>query len=60
MSEWGYSIKYTGNRCPNCGRVRLELYENGKEVCEKCEWCPQEGRYVECDEIFPPEEDWHG
>ena len=23
--------------CPNCGRYRLEQYENGKDRCEKCE-----------------------
>lgn len=33
--------------CPNCGRYRLENYENGKQVCEKCNWCPQENDYVD-------------
>lgn len=58
-SKWGGILRYTGRPCPNCGRYRLELYENGKEVCEKCAWCPQENRYVFEDEIFPEEEDWH-
>ena len=56
MAEWGKRIGYSPEPCPNCGRFRLEYYENGKQVCEKCEWCPQEGRYVDLDEIYPPEE----
>lgn len=54
MGEWGKCLGYTGNSCPKCGRVRLERYENRKEVCEKCEWCPQDNRYVETEEIYPP------
>ena len=59
MSEWGKCLGYCSERCPNCGRVRLERYENGKEVCEKCGYCPQESRYVDIEEIYPPE-DYHG
>jgi ribosomal protein L37AE/L43A len=56
MNGFGKCLGYTGTPCPNCDRYRLERYENGKEVCEKCNWCPQENRYVEQDEIFPLEE----
>ena len=60
MSEYGKWLGYSSDPCPNCGRVRLERYENGKEVCEKCGWCPQENRYVDIEEIYPLEEDYHG
>lgn len=60
MSEYGKWLGYSSKPCPNCGRVRLERYENGKEVCEKCGWSPQEHRYVDSEEIYPPEEDYHG
>jgi len=29
-------IGYTGNECIECGRYRVEIYESGIEVCEKC------------------------
>lgn len=51
-ANWGKCLGYTGKPCPNCGRVRLERYDNGKEVCEKCEWCPQEGRYIDREEMY--------
>ena len=60
MDEWGKCVGYSSDPCPNCGRHRLERYENGKEVCEKCRWCPQEERYVFEDEINPPKEDYDG
>jgi hypothetical protein len=34
-------IGYTGDECKNCGRVRVELWENGDKVCEKCNWNQQ-------------------
>lgn len=52
MSKWGKCLGYTGTPCPNCGRYRLERYECGKEICEKCEWCPQEQRYVDWKETY--------
>lgn len=55
MAKWGQWLRYTGTRCPKCGRVRLELYDNGKERCEKCAWCPQENRYVEDEEFYDDE-----
>ena len=59
MSIFGECNGYTGKPCPSCGRYRLERYANGNEVCEKCNWCPQLNRYVEDDELFPDEEDYH-
>ena len=43
--DWGACLGYTGTACPKCGRYRLELYENGKRVCEKCNWCVEDGTY---------------
>jgi hypothetical protein len=56
--DWGKCLGYTGKPCANCGRYRVERYENGHEICDKCNWCPQEDRYVEWEEFYP-EEDWH-
>lgn len=33
-----YPIEYTGEDCPKCGRLRVELYNNGERICEKCNW----------------------
>jgi ribosomal protein L37AE/L43A len=52
---WGKWLRYSNRPCPSCGRYRLELYENGKSCCEKCDWSPEEGRYVEYEEIFEQE-----
>lgn len=32
------TIEYVNNECVKCGRVRVELYENGHLICEKCNW----------------------
>lgn len=44
-SQWGLG-EYSGTKCPNCGRYRLCICPNGKHRCEKCEWVPEENRYV--------------
>lgn len=31
-------LKYTGDSCERCNRVRVELYDNGHLICEKCNW----------------------
>ncbi|MEK4493979.1 hypothetical protein NYE44_30470 [Paenibacillus sp. FSL L8-0493] len=36
--EKGKEIGYTGEECGKCGRVRVMLFENGDQVCEKCGW----------------------
>ena len=41
----GELLHYTGAPCPNCGRDRVELYENGEERCEKCDWNLTKGEY---------------
>ena len=45
MRSIGKLIGYTGNKCPNCGRLRVERYESGLEICEKCNWCEQTKSY---------------
>jgi len=35
----GKILGYTDKECPNCGRLRVEKFECGKEICEKCHWC---------------------
>jgi uncharacterized protein (DUF983 family) len=42
------------HKCPHCGRMRLNLSENGKHLCEKCDWCPEENRRI-LDEEFGDE-----
>lgn len=41
----GKLIGYTSEPCPNCGRLRVERYESGLEICEKCNWCEQTKSY---------------
>jgi len=53
----GKCLGYTGKPCPNCGRFRVERYENGKEICEKCEWCLQEGGYVDRERMYTEDTD---
>ena len=50
--DYGKCLGYSSTPCPNCGRQRLEQYESGKDICEKCHWCPQEQRYVESDGLL--------
>lgn len=45
MRPIGKLVGYTGNHCPNCGRLRVERYESGLEICEKCNWCEQTKSY---------------
>lgn len=43
--EMGECEGYTGEECPNCGRVRVEHWSGGKDICEKCHWCIQDNDY---------------
>ena len=52
----GKYLGYAETPCPNCGRLRLERYESGIEICEKCNWCPQEQRYVDWKETYQTKE----
>lgn len=36
--EKGKCLGYTDEECINCGRLRVELFENGDEICEKCKF----------------------
>lgn len=36
---------YIETACPNCGRMRVEHWECGKDICEKCRWCIQDKAY---------------
>ena len=57
MTDWGKCLGYTGTPCPNCGRYRLELYENNKRVCEKCSWCVEDESYIDR-ELMYELDDW--
>ncbi len=37
---------YNGEGCDKCARLRVMLCNNGKRVCEKCRWSPDEGEYI--------------
>lgn len=41
----GKLVGYTDKPCLNCGRLRVERYESGLEICEKCNWCEQTKSY---------------
>ena len=49
---------YISEECENCGRIRVEHYSSGHDICEKCRWCKQLKRYVLDDELYPPEPHW--
>lgn len=56
MSKLGECLDYTGDECPNCGRVRVVAWSCGKRICEKCHWCIEDEAY--CYEDWD-EEDWY-
>jgi ribosomal protein L37AE/L43A len=41
----GKCLGYTGEPCTKCSRVRVEAYENGDKICEKCRWNETKGQY---------------
>ena len=41
----GKCLGYIGTPCPNCNRLRVERWSCGKDICEKCGWCIQDGTY---------------
>ena len=45
IAEWKLG-DYVEQDCPNCGRHRLCICDNGKHRCEKCNWCPELGEYA--------------
>jgi hypothetical protein len=50
MRAWAVQ-EWNQKRCPNCGRMRLNLCNNGYELCEKCDWCPQVMRAISDSEL---------
>lgn len=36
--EKGKCCYYIDKECINCGRLRVELFENGDEICERCKF----------------------
>jgi uncharacterized OB-fold protein len=38
VKDRGKLIGYISEECKSCGRVRVELWENGDKICEKCGW----------------------
>ena len=36
---------YSHIECPNCGRLRVEHFSSGLDICEKCNWCIQKNEY---------------
>lgn len=43
----GDNLGYTGKKCINCGRVRVEKYSSGNEICEKCGFEQKTKQYYE-------------
>ena len=41
------AFDYTGEKCANCGRVRVLNCRNGRHICEKCNWDADRGEYCE-------------
>lgn len=40
--EW---LHYSPKECNNCGRLRVDVWENGDEICEKCNWDQDKNEY---------------
>jgi len=40
-----YNGDYNGESCPNCGRQRVMIVQDGKRQCEKCNWCVDDNQY---------------
>lgn len=45
--QMGKNLGYIGDDCPNCGRQRVQRWECGKDICEKCYWCIQDNGYFD-------------
>lgn len=45
QEQVGKCGSYVDRDCPNCGRQRLMVGEDGKHRCEKCAWCVEESCY---------------
>ena len=49
MQDLGEYLGYDHEPCPNCGRLRVEIYSGGKHICEKCKWCIEDDEYFDWD-----------
>lgn len=43
----GNNLGYIDKECINCGRLRVEKYSSGNEVCEKCGFEQNTKQYYE-------------
>lgn len=43
--QMGKNRGYIETPCLNCGRIRVEHWSCGKDICEKCHWCIQDKGY---------------
>lgn len=44
--------EYDGTDCENCGRERVLRYDNGRRICEKCNWDQEFHGYATDHEII--------
>ena len=51
MSKQWDVAEWLQEKCPNCGRMRLNISVNGKKLCEKCDYCPDEKRTITDEEL---------
>ena len=49
MKGRGEILRYTTKECTKCHRLRVELYENGERICEKCNWNQDTNEYEPTD-----------
>lgn len=43
----GENLGYIDKECINCGRLRVEKYSSGNEICEKCGFEQNTKQYYE-------------
>lgn len=47
----GKNLGYIDKDCKNCGRQRVEKFENGYEICEKCHYEQNKDVYILEDDL---------
>ena len=43
-----WAADYDGTVCPNCNRERMMRCNNGRRICEKCNFDPDTNEYSDC------------